>query len=198
MIKDKKIGITGHSSGIGQAIWDYLSPHNEMLGFSRSNGYDLTDSIKYKEAVDMLETCDIVINNAYNINYRFLQTDILNHFIDKNLYDSSKCIVTIGSMSKYVNRNINFNRYASSKVLIEDTLDRIKSSSGHKCGLILISPNWVLTQMAESYKKTNPEDFSKIQGLDPEEIAEQTAWIIDLFYSKNINIYVHEIKKLAV
>jgi NADP-dependent 3-hydroxy acid dehydrogenase YdfG len=198
MIKDKKIGITGHSSGIGQAIYDYFSPFNEVLGFSRSNGYDLTDPVKYKEVVSILENCDIVINNAYNTNCRFLQTDILNHFIDKNLYDSSKCIVTIGSMSKYVNRNINFNRYASSKVLIEDTLNRIKSSSGHKCGLILISPNWVLTQMADAYKKTNQEDFSKIQGLTTEEIAEQTAWLIDLFYYKNINIYVHEIKKLAV
>lgn len=195
MITGKKIGITGHCSGIGAAVWNSLQADNQLIGFSRNNDYDLTDKNKYAEALEILKDCDIVINNAYDTHYRFLQTDILNDWLDKNIYDPEKCIVTLGSMSKYVNKSQLFNRYASSKVLIDDTLNRAKLS-GHKCGLILVSPNWVDTALFQTYKNANPSEVVNLVALTSEEVADQIYMLLDFFYNKNINIYIHEIKKM--
>lgn len=195
MITGKKIGITGHCSGIGKAVYDSLAENNQVVGFSRNNDYDLTNKEKYKQAMSVLNDCDIVINNAYDSTYRFLQTDILNDWLDKNIFDPSKCIVTLGSMSKYVNKGQLFNRYASSKVLIDDTLNRAKLS-GHKCGLILVSPNWVDTALFDMFKKTNPSEVTNLTALSSQELAAQINVLLDLFYTQNINVYIYEIKKM--
>ena len=38
-----RIAITGHSKGIGKSIFDTLQQSHDCKGFSRSNGYDITD-----------------------------------------------------------------------------------------------------------------------------------------------------------
>lgn len=196
MISNKRVGITGHCTGIGKAMHDYLSRSNEVVGFARSNGCDLTDPVKYKEAIAQLKDCDIVINNAYAHNNRYLQTEILNDFLDQNMYDETKLILTLGSMSKYVNRPIvAFNKYASSKVLIDDSVNRAKVS-GHRCGLIVVSPNWVDTNMFALFKDKNPTETVTVSPLSPEELAEQMCMLIDLFYEKHINVYSYEVKRM--
>ena len=57
-----KYAITGHTYGIGEALYNKLSPH--AIGFSKSTGYDITqkstrDRILYESA-----DCDVFINNA--------------------------------------------------------------------------------------------------------------------------------------
>ena len=36
-----KIAITGHTKGIGQAIYDLLGQEHDVIGYSRSNGYNI-------------------------------------------------------------------------------------------------------------------------------------------------------------
>jgi len=72
MISNKKIGITGHSSGIGRALNTALQDSNEIFGFSYNTGHDLTIKENYNYAVSVLKTCDIVINNAYSGVYMYL------------------------------------------------------------------------------------------------------------------------------
>jgi short-subunit dehydrogenase len=196
MIINKRIAITGHNTGIGKAMYDLLSKDNTVIGFSRHNGYDLSNKEKYQEAISIIKDCDITINNAYSYDYRFLQTDILNDFLDQNTYDDSKLILTLGSMSKYIVRPVTaYNRYASSKVLIDDTVNRAKLS-GHTCGLIVVSPNWVDTNMFDLFKQRNPQEAVSVNPLSPEELAEQMVMLIEMFYDKNINIYSYEAKRM--
>ena len=40
-----KVALTGHTSGIGKAIYDIMSIDNEMVCFSRKNGYDISKNL---------------------------------------------------------------------------------------------------------------------------------------------------------
>lgn len=58
-----KIGITGHTQGLGNSLFDYYqSLGHECVGFSRSNGYDIT--LKFDDIVNELKHFDLFINNA--------------------------------------------------------------------------------------------------------------------------------------
>lgn len=61
-----KIALTGHTRGIGQALADMLRlDGHDVLGFSRSNGYDLINKALRKQVLDLARDCDIFINNAF-------------------------------------------------------------------------------------------------------------------------------------
>lgn len=61
----KKIAITGHTSGIGLEIYQSLSNKFNIIGLSRSNGYDLSTLSGISKAVYTAKDCDVFINNAY-------------------------------------------------------------------------------------------------------------------------------------
>lgn len=60
-----KIAITGHSKGLGALLYSMLDTgSNTVIGFSRSNGYDLLDSADVDRVVATVADCDVFINNA--------------------------------------------------------------------------------------------------------------------------------------
>ena len=61
-----KIAITGHSKGIGKACYNILEKDNEVYGFSRSNGYDITEN--FNAIVHAVKNCDVFINNAWHLS----------------------------------------------------------------------------------------------------------------------------------
>ena len=80
-----KIAITGHSKGIGKACYDILEKDNEVIGFSRSNGYDITEN--FHAIVHAVKNCDVFINNAW---HNYIQIDLLNAIFNKwkdNFFD---------------------------------------------------------------------------------------------------------------
>ena len=62
-----KIIVTGHKRGIGRSIFQYFDkPFNEVIGFSLSDGYDISN---ISNRIDIINECidaDIFVNNAYN------------------------------------------------------------------------------------------------------------------------------------
>jgi len=198
MISNKKIGITGHSRGIGKALYDALEKNNDVCGFSKTTGCNLLIKEQYDSAIEILKTCDIIINNAYNGDHRYLQTDLFYDFIDNSINDENKLIINIGSMSKYIVKPIQkYNRYASSKVLLDDAIDRVKIL-GHKCGIINVAPNWVRTQIYEHFKEKVYTGQPMGPVMEPNELAEQIINLIDLYYNKGINVYYYETKKIRI
>jgi hypothetical protein len=84
-----KILVTGHTSGLGQAIYEYLSDlGHEVIGMSRSTGHELPYAIP--EIVEVAKTCDVFFNNAHD---RMSQVDLI-----EQLYDATS-VVTSGSMA---------------------------------------------------------------------------------------------------
>ena len=62
-----KISITGHTSGIGLAIAQKFKEHDhEVRGFSRSNGFDISDKSTRDSILASSKDADVFVNNAYH------------------------------------------------------------------------------------------------------------------------------------
>jgi hypothetical protein len=62
-----KVAVTGHTRGIGKAIFDYFQANNnQLIGFARSNGFDIANIADRNRIVDLSKDVDIFVNNAYN------------------------------------------------------------------------------------------------------------------------------------
>jgi nucleoside-diphosphate-sugar epimerase len=88
-----KILITGHTNGIGKALYDELSKEHEVIGFSKSTGYDISNHTHRQ--IIAFSDYDVFINNAYNHNitgYDSSQLEMLS-MLD---YDT-KIIINISS-----------------------------------------------------------------------------------------------------
>jgi nucleoside-diphosphate-sugar epimerase len=73
-----KIAITGHTQGIGLALGQiYQDRGHEVLGFSRSTGYDITNSEHRQNIITEVKDCDIFINNAHDYENTFCGTFML-------------------------------------------------------------------------------------------------------------------------
>jgi len=115
--------LTGHTDGIGRAIFEKLSP--KCIGFSRSNGFDISKQSDRLRIIQNSINCDVFINNAYNYYH---QSDLL--FELYNIWkDKPKTIINIGSRVAdhdciLDNTNINLityqNHKKSLKALCED------------------------------------------------------------------------------
>lgn len=89
-----KVSITGHASGIGKAVSDWLTSRgHEVIGFDLANGYDISDDDVCTQIVEESRDADIFINNAY---HDFQQIKLLYLFYDA-WADQHRTIVNIGS-----------------------------------------------------------------------------------------------------
>lgn len=84
-----KIIITGHTSGIGQRLFNHLKKTHEVIGFSKSSGYDLSSDIN--EIVAAADGCDVFINNAGTGRY---QNELL-----ERLYNRVGKMIVMGSIA---------------------------------------------------------------------------------------------------
>lgn len=57
-----KYAVTGHTYGIGQALFKKLQPN--VIGFSKSTGYDITKREIRNRIIQDVYDCDVFINNA--------------------------------------------------------------------------------------------------------------------------------------
>lgn len=90
---DKKIVITGHTSGIGKSLYNALKEGScrEIVGMSRSNGYDLEKD--FDKIVKEATGAELFINNAYRDRQ---QLELL-----RALKDKVDMMVVMGSVSRF-------------------------------------------------------------------------------------------------
>lgn len=90
---DKKIVITGHTSGIGKAIYDKFTEVScrEIVGMSRSNGYDIEKD--FDRIVEEASGAEIFINNAYRDRQQLKLFNALKNKVDM--------MVVMGSVSRF-------------------------------------------------------------------------------------------------
>lgn len=91
-MSEHKIVITGHTAGLGKAIYDKFTEVSchEIVGLSRSNGYDIdTDFDKVVEAASGAE---LFINNAYRDEQQLKLLHALKDKVDM--------MVVMGSVSR--------------------------------------------------------------------------------------------------
>ena len=91
-----KIGITGHTAGFGQYMFNKSSESNTVLGFSRTTGYDISLKTSRDCIINQVNDCDIFINCAQS---KFHQTDLL-YDLFYSWRKESKLIINIGSNAR--------------------------------------------------------------------------------------------------
>lgn len=88
-----KIAITGHTSGIGQALAKvYADQGHEILGLSKRHGYDIRHTQKI---ADLIEPCDLFVNNAQE---GYAQTELLYEMHRRWKGHANKKIMIISTM----------------------------------------------------------------------------------------------------
>lgn len=161
-----KIAITGHTSGIGKALSDLLGKDNEILGLSRSTGYNIT--ILPMRIVEAAKDADVFINNAYD---SFGQHDVFTLLLNRWFGDETKTIVNINSRTRYKSSDQRYNM--SKRKLFDATLAAINDDN-RKCRLINISPGYVSTE-----RLLNAQPHVPIEKmLTPAQLAEMVKWTI--------------------
>lgn len=92
-----KVLITGHTSGIGKAIYNYFDNLGyECVGCSRSNGYDISIIESQDKIVDLAKDVDIFVNNAYS-NFDHSQLNLLRR-VHEIWNGQDKIIINVSSM----------------------------------------------------------------------------------------------------
>jgi nucleoside-diphosphate-sugar epimerase len=89
-----KIGITGHTKGLGAELADYYANNHDVLGWSRSNGFDMNNTLPI--VAKQCEDCDIIINNAPG-HFQYLLFQLLT--ASAKLQDNHAVIVNISSLA---------------------------------------------------------------------------------------------------
>ena len=88
-----KIAITGHTKGLGAEITKHFGKEHEVLGFSRTNGYDIKNPFDRKKILKASADADVFINLVHNYYH---QTDLLLEFFQA-WENERKLIINISS-----------------------------------------------------------------------------------------------------
>lgn len=87
-----KYAITGHTKNIGLCLFRRLSPH--AIGFSRSNGFDISNPQDRQRIVEKSLDCDVFVNNAHS---GYAQITLMLMLAEQWANDPTKLIINVGS-----------------------------------------------------------------------------------------------------
>lgn len=128
---NKKYAITGHTSGIRQALFNKLKP--DAIGFSLSSGFDITNIEDRYKIIDESRNCDIFINNAGS---GFSQTLLFLELLAVWHDNPSKTIINVGSRIAEIVLpidRIDLLPYQSEKILLKSMSNCIPAET--KCAV---------------------------------------------------------------
>lgn len=174
-----KIAITGHTSGIGLALFNYYSNKgNEVIGFSRSNGYDLSDDSNISKIIKEVKDCDIFFNNAY---YELSQVKLLYAMHMLWQQNPKKCMVVTGSRSAdFIDHRTS--GYTLMKSALDTAIKQCQYSSRYH--LLNFKPGYTNTPMATDTNKNTSSMFGPKSKtvpdimMDPNDLAELLDLVI--------------------
>jgi len=155
------IAITGHSRGIGKALYDVLTKNSfEVAGYSRTNGFDISLESQREEILNCSLACDVFINNAY---HKVGQLDLLKKFTELWRGDPKKLIININSKIIHANYYIpEMEEYRISKIQQQRFIEsKLLNSNPQILNVIL---GLVDTEMSQIFngKKLKPNDVAEM------------------------------------
>lgn len=178
-----KIAITGHSKGIGKACHDLLSKEHEVIGLSRSNGFNIEE---VAPIILVANSCDVFINNAYS---GVKQSELFVRLFKLWEKEPNKTIVNINSRSKYL-ANGGSGIYTADKKHLDHTSEAMAlRNQFKKCRVININPGYVDTDMI-------PDEARQYDILTPDKVAETIKWCLD--QPQDVEIYELSIWKTSL
>jgi hypothetical protein len=119
-----KYAITGHTQGIGKGIYDRLWPN--VIGFSKSTGYDINNKKDRENIIKQSMDCDVFINNACeNFGQTYLLIDLFKawNFTDKTIINvGSKIAEVILPEEKYY-----LLEYQAQKLILKEMSSKLQT-----------------------------------------------------------------------
>lgn len=171
-----KIAITGHTKGIGKCLFDELVRRGHTVsGYSRSNGFDISNKENCEQILQEITEFDVLINNAFDY---FGQTFMLESLVE--LWDGQqKVIININSKSVFSKKipESMFRYIEEKRKQLDLSKERMLDANPQLINVIL---GLVDTDMSKNFKA---------RKLCPKDVAVLISDIIEL---KN-KIYVQEI-----
>jgi short-subunit dehydrogenase involved in D-alanine esterification of teichoic acids len=154
-----KIAITGHTSGIGKALFDHFTDQGHYcIGFSRSTGHDISNVIARKEIVDLSQDSDVFVNNAYK-NFDDSQLHMLEELY-RVWQGQNKLIINMSSrVTEFA--EVDYPLYRSTK-LKQDIFCRGKLSNPQILNLKLGLTNTPRVEFITDKQKMTTADIIKI------------------------------------
>ena len=162
-MKIKRYAITGHTKRIGQAL------HNSLpsVGFSKSNGYDITDKEDRLKIINEASDCDVFINNAHE---GFGQVLMLTELFDVWRMEE-KLIINIGVDSvPYTNWQVVHKQYPVEKMALHAQCEILHNDNERKCKITNLALGYVDTEFNKDH--VGPK-------LSYDEILNTVEWIVE-------------------
>lgn len=161
-----KISITGHTAGIGAAMADVFEKNGHMIvGFSQTNGFDISDPLSRAKMIELSRESDIFINNAYDWDGDpFAQTQLLFD-LWQSWEGQQRSIINISSSSTMRwETHPKSLRYPTSKRCLEDACEFLWNRSPWP-SVSVIAPcltDSMVTKNNHSPNKVDPVHFADL------------------------------------
>lgn len=141
-----KIAITGHTTGLGKAIYDHMiSKNHTVIGMSRSNGFTLPSEMN--QVIAIAKECDYFFNN---VHYDIVQAKLL-----ERTFRFTK-VITSGSIAADSGNLVN-DPFCVAKLQIENVHRRLKKWYGHGRPMLLLKMGYL-----ENLPKNNTIPYTQI------------------------------------
>jgi NADP-dependent 3-hydroxy acid dehydrogenase YdfG len=165
----QKIAITGHTAGLGESLFQhFLQRGYPIEGFSRSNGYDLSNPQSHEQLVSKVSSCDIFINNAYA---GWAQVDLLYQIFECWKLQP-KHIINISSNSGDGIKNY-VHPYAVQKTALDKASEQLNAIPETQCRVTNLRPGWLDTERIRKLNVSDPK-------ISLQEMATLIEWIVTL------------------
>ena len=169
--KNRRALITGHTRGIGRAVYDRLrSEGYECEGFSQSTGYNVLD--REDEIVDRIQEFDCVILNAYAQHSQLnMLKKIVDRYSDKDL--KVAVITSTSGTPEGADEDMQDEEYTEYKRIKRELIQYIgqiqQAIVDKKLNIYDVCPDTVYTDMTvglwEEYPKLQPADVAECVSL---------------------------------
>ncbi len=155
-----KVAITGHTYGIGAALYRKFEVEGQMtVGFSRSNGYDISKPEDRQRIIDSVDDCDMFINNAYA---DYSQCDLLFELWQRWQGQQKKIVNISSSIVMRWQHDFRDIKYRNAKVALEDASEFLWNKSEWPA-IMVVRPCLTDTPAAKQNTKpgkVDPWDFA--------------------------------------
>lgn len=194
-----RIGITGHTSGLGKALYNFFKDAGFFVkGYSRSNGFDI-DPEDWNNVVRIIDdvkknNIDTFINNAYygTAQEKLFET-VFNYFEDAKLSKDSE-----QNKNNYTILNVNSrlgllsNEYYSSYAFEKQKTHSITNPAENiyrNTRIINYYPGYIDTPMLDSLEGS--EKINPARKLDVDEAVEVIFYAIGMPHSVELGLIGH-------
>ena len=127
MVQIMKVAITGDSYGIGAALrYRFELEGHTVVGFSRSNGYDISNSEDRQRIITESQDCDLFINNAYAT---YSQCDLLFELWESWQQKHKRIINISSSIVMRWQHDFRDIKYRNAKIALEDASEFLWNKS---------------------------------------------------------------------